>query len=74
MSVLPVVFHSASSELCGHDGARNVPPQVVSSPADVMVTIWNEDSIAEAVSLAHDLRAAGIALTCILRLTNLGNN
>jgi histidyl-tRNA synthetase len=36
------------------------PPNLLSSPADVMVTIWNEDSISEAVALAHELRAAGL--------------
>lgn len=36
------------------------PPNLVSSPADVMVTIWNEDSIIESVALAHELRSAGL--------------
>jgi histidyl-tRNA synthetase len=36
------------------------PTDVVSSPADVMVTIWNEDSINESIALAHELRNAGL--------------
>ena len=48
------------------------PPQVVCSPADVMVTIWNEDSIADAVSLAHDLRAAGIRVDLYPETDKLG--
>ena len=36
------------------------PPQLVSSPADVMVTVWNEDSIAESIALATELRSKGL--------------
>ncbi|HEV8589288.1 MAG TPA: histidine--tRNA ligase [Pyrinomonadaceae bacterium] len=36
------------------------PPALVSSPADVMVTIWNEDSIADAIALATELRSRGL--------------
>jgi histidyl-tRNA synthetase len=36
------------------------PPELVSSPADVMVTIWNEDSFGESLSLATELRSAGL--------------
>ena len=37
------------------------PPEIAdSSPADVMVTIWDEDSIAESIRLANDLRADGL--------------
>lgn len=36
------------------------PNQLVASPADVMVTIWNEDSVAESVALASELRARGL--------------
>jgi len=35
------------------------PPQLVSSPADVMVSIWNEESIADSVALAQELRSGG---------------
>jgi histidyl-tRNA synthetase len=36
------------------------PPQLVSSPADVMVTIWNEDSVSESIALAAELRSKGL--------------
>src|SRR5205807_8170838 len=35
------------------------PAALVSSPADVMVTIWNEDSIGESIVLASELRSRG---------------
>ena len=36
------------------------PAELVSSPADVMVTIWNEDSLAESLALATELRSQGL--------------
>ena len=36
------------------------PAELISSPADVMVTIWNEDSVADAIALATELRTAGL--------------
>ena len=36
------------------------PPQLISSPADVMVSIWNEESVAESIALAQELRSAGL--------------
>ena len=36
------------------------PPSITATPADVMVTIWNPDSAADAVRLAGELRAAGL--------------
>jgi histidyl-tRNA synthetase len=40
---------------------RNMfPPELVSSPADVMVTIWNEDSVCESLALASELRSGGL--------------
>jgi histidyl-tRNA synthetase len=36
------------------------PKELVSSPADVMVTLWNEDSIDESIALASELRSAGL--------------
>jgi histidyl-tRNA synthetase len=36
------------------------PPDLLNSPAEVMVTIWNGDSIKESVELAHELRGAGL--------------
>jgi histidyl-tRNA synthetase len=38
------------------------PPQLVSSPADVMVSIWNEETVADSISLAQELRNAGLHL------------
>jgi histidyl-tRNA synthetase len=36
------------------------PPELVSSPADVMVTIWNEESLGESLALATELRSQGL--------------
>jgi len=36
------------------------PPHLVSTPADVMVTVWNEDSIGESIALASELRSMGL--------------
>jgi histidyl-tRNA synthetase len=36
------------------------PAELVASPADVMVTIWNEDSIGESLALATQLRTEGL--------------
>lgn len=34
--------------------------ELISSPADVMVTIWNEDSINDSIALATELRSNGL--------------
>jgi histidyl-tRNA synthetase len=40
---------------------RNMfPAKLVASPADVMVTIWNEDSVGESLALANELRSSGL--------------
>ena len=40
------------------------PPEIaVSNSADVMVTIWSEESIAESLKLASDLRKQGLRVT-----------
>jgi histidyl-tRNA synthetase len=36
------------------------PAELVSSPADVMVTVWNEDSVGESLALATELRNQGL--------------
>jgi histidyl-tRNA synthetase len=36
------------------------PAELVASPADVMVTIWNEDSASESLALASELRSQGL--------------
>jgi histidyl-tRNA synthetase len=40
---------------------RNMfPAELVSSPADVMVTLWSEDSVGESIALAAELRREGL--------------
>ncbi len=40
------------------------PPEIAeSAPADVMVTIWSEETIAESLKLAAELRTQGIGVT-----------
>ncbi len=36
------------------------PAELLSSPADVMVTIWHEDSVGESLALATELRSQGL--------------
>ncbi|HEY3026060.1 MAG TPA: histidine--tRNA ligase [Pyrinomonadaceae bacterium] len=36
------------------------PNALISSPADVMVSIWNEESITDAIALAEELRREGL--------------
>ena len=36
------------------------PGALAASPADVMVSVWNETSFAESVALAHELRGEGL--------------
>jgi histidyl-tRNA synthetase len=36
------------------------PPHLGSSPADVMITVWNEDSIGDSLALAAELRGNGL--------------
>ena len=36
------------------------PQQLIASPADVMVTLWSEDSTAESIALASELRSKGL--------------
>jgi histidyl-tRNA synthetase len=36
------------------------PPELQTNSADVMVTIWNEESIAESLKLANELRSKGL--------------
>jgi len=38
------------------------PKELLSSPADLMVTVWNEDSIGESIALASELRSAGLRI------------
>lgn len=48
------------------------PPQVVTSPADVMVSIWNEGSVADSISLAQELRNAGFRVDLYPEADKLG--
>lgn len=48
------------------------PPQLVSSPAAVMVSIWNEDSVADSVALAQELRGAGFRVDVYPEADKLG--
>lgn len=36
------------------------PKELIASPADVMVTVWNEEAITESLALATELRNAGL--------------
>lgn len=49
------------------------PPEIAAStPADVMVTIWNEETVAESLKLASELRAAGLRVTVYPEPDKLG--
>jgi histidyl-tRNA synthetase len=52
---------------------RNMfPAGLDSSPADVMVAIWNEESITNAIALAQQLRAAGLRVDLYTQADKLG--
>jgi histidyl-tRNA synthetase len=36
------------------------PPSLGSAPADVMVTIWNDETVRDSLALATELRGAGL--------------
>jgi histidyl-tRNA synthetase len=48
------------------------PASVGTSPADVMVAVWNEESIAESIGLAQELRAAGLRVDLYPEADKLG--
>ena len=48
------------------------PPALVSSPADVMVAIWNEDSLAHSLELATELRNAGVRVDLYPAVEKIG--
>lgn len=48
------------------------PEALVSSPADVMVSIWNEESVAESIALAQELRSAGFRVDLYPEADKLG--
>jgi histidyl-tRNA synthetase len=48
------------------------PPEAVGTNADVMVTIWDEDSAPDALALARELRAAGVRVDVYPNAEKLG--
>ncbi len=49
------------------------PPEIAeSAPADVMVTIWSEETVAESLKLASELRSAGLRVTVYPEPDKLG--
>jgi histidyl-tRNA synthetase len=48
------------------------PAGLVSSPADVMVSIWDSESIVESVSLANELRGGGLRVDLYPEADKLG--
>jgi histidyl-tRNA synthetase len=48
------------------------PESVGTAPADVMVAVWNDDSIAESIKLAQELRAAGLRVDLYPEADKLG--
>jgi histidyl-tRNA synthetase len=48
------------------------PASVGTAPADVMVAVWNEESIAESIQLAQELRAAGLRVDLYPEADKLG--
>ena len=48
------------------------PESVGTAPAEVMVAIWNEESIAESIKLAQELRAAGLRVDLYPEADKLG--
>ena len=48
------------------------PPHLTSSPADVMVAIWKEESIADSIALASELRAQNLRVDVYPEADKLG--
>ena len=48
------------------------PPALVSAAVEVMVTIWNEESIGDSLQLAHALRAEGLKVDLYPEADKLG--
>src|SRR5829696_382807 len=48
------------------------PERLNSSPADVMVAIWNKDSVPESIKLAQELRGAGLRVDLYPEADKLG--
>lgn len=49
------------------------PPEIAeSTPADVMVTIWNEETVADSLKLANEIRSQGLRVTLYPEPDKLG--
>jgi histidyl-tRNA synthetase len=48
------------------------PKELTSAPADLMVTVWDEESAADALALARELRAAGLRVDVYPQADKLG--
>jgi len=48
------------------------PPELETNSADVLVTIWNEESIIESLKLANDLRQKGLRVSVFPEADKLG--
>jgi histidyl-tRNA synthetase len=48
------------------------PTDLLNSPADVMVAVWNEESLSDSVKLANELRAAGLRVDLYPEADKLG--
>src|SRR5829696_2901373 len=49
------------------------PPEIAeSTPADVLVTIWNEETVADSLRLANELRQQGLRVTVYPEPDKLG--
>lgn len=48
------------------------PHAVVASPADIMISIWNEESILESIALANQLRSEGLRVDLYPEADKLG--
>lgn len=55
------------------DEKNMFPPEIAeSNPADVMVTVWNEETIGESLKLAKELRSQGLRVTVYPEADKLG--
>jgi histidyl-tRNA synthetase len=48
------------------------PAEVVTTPADVMVAIWNEETMDDSLALAQTLRAQGLRVNLYPEADKLG--
>jgi histidyl-tRNA synthetase len=48
------------------------PPELETSAADVMVTVWNEESAVESLKLANELRVSGLRVLVYPEADKLG--